>query len=172
MTDAASNCFDKPLQTIDIFTDGGYLERHNIGGWSWVIYRNQIECSRAHGSKQTTTSLEMELTAAQQALEYTRDRNLENSGLDKSQTHRIIVHTDCRIIIEGLHIKYPTWCADNWKVKSGKSVVFKELWQQVYTLSAQQGVEWKWVKSHRHSEGNNLADKLAREAVKERLKPN
>lgn len=147
--------------TIDIYTDGGYFEKIRVGGWSWVIYKNRTEFSRNFGSKSRTSSLEMELTAANQALEY-----LEAATLyDKTKPKKITVHTDCRILIEGLQTKYSNWCRNDWKVKSGKTVVFKELWQSIYNLSQQQNIEWNWVKGHSGNPGNTIADKLAREAA-------
>jgi len=152
--------------TIDIYTDGGYFHKQDIGGWGCVIYENSEEICRDSGWKKQTSSLEMELFAAHQALlklnHFSDNHHIEN------QTLQINIHTDSRIIIEGLKEKYQTWCANNWKVKSGKTVVYKELWQTLSGLSQQLNVDWKWVKGHNGNKGNTLADQLARDAVEQR----
>ena len=123
-------------QHIDIYTDGGYFPNRDIGGWACVIFHNQKEVQRLSGHKKKTSSLEMELYAAQQAL-----TNLQSSSSASHQklnpvrsATSITLHTDSRILIEGLQDKYASWCLNDWKVKSGKTVVYKELWQSLFVL--------------------------------------
>lgn len=151
--------------TFDIYTDGGYFEKKDIGGWGWVIYKNNQELSRGNGFKKQTSSLEMELFAAQQAIQ-----TLENIEQQPRLTKQITLHTDSKILIEGLTEKYSKWCQNNWKVKSGKTVVFKELWQQLFDQREAQNIELKWVKGHNGNQGNILADQLARMAVESHIK--
>lgn len=145
-----------------IYTDGGYLEKHDLGGWGVVIFENDNEVYRASGWQKNTSSLEMEMVAANKALEQ----------LDKfsscHSSHCKTLYTDSRIIIEGLTKKYSTWCKNNWRVKSGKSVVYKELWQALSRQTEQQKIQWQWVKGHSGNLGNTIADNLAREAITKR----
>jgi len=53
-----------------IYTDGGYFEKQDIGGWGLVIFKNNQEVLRDSGWQRQTSSLEMELFAAQKALEH------------------------------------------------------------------------------------------------------
>ena len=145
---------------FDIYTDGGYFHKKDMGGWACVIYKNNQEIFRNSGFKKQTSSLEMELMAAHQALS-----SLAKLTDSKTQDTSIKIHTDSRIIIEGLHDKYQTWCDNDWKVKSGKTVVYKELWQTLSEQGKQLKVDWQWVKGHNGNIGNTLADQLARDAV-------
>jgi len=142
-----------------IYTDGGYFEKHDIGGWGLVIFENDKEVYRASGWQKQTSSLEMELVAAHKALEHVE--RLSSSHISPRKT----LYTDSRIIIEGLTQKYAIWCKNQWKVKSGKTVIYKELWQALSHLTEQQKVTWRWVKGHNGNLGNTIADNLAREAV-------
>ena len=145
-----------------IYTDGGYFEKHDIGGWGLVIFENDKEVYRASGWQKQTSSLEMEMVAAHKALEQIDKLSSHHSSPCKT------LYTDSRIIIEGLTQKYTTWCQNQWRVKSGKAVVYKELWQALSHLTEQQKVTWQWVKGHNGNLGNTIADNLAREAVTKR----
>lgn len=149
---------------LDIYTDGSYLERQDIGGWGLIIYKDHQECYRTSGWQKKTSSLEMELTAAKVALQQLKSANLD---LEKNQ---ITLHTDSRILIEGLTEKYSLWCENQWKVKSGKTVIYKELWQSLKQLEDEQEVSFCWVKGHNGNQGNTIADQLAREALEKRSK--
>lgn len=170
-----------------IYTDGGYFEKLDVGGWGLVIFKNDQEILRDSGWQKQTSSLEMELYAAKKALEhindisdikqnfnYDNDTKLQetrqsNKRLDSSSkltsSFSITLFTDSRILIEGLTEKYAMWCANQWRVKSGKTVVYKELWQSLSKLTQQQKVTLRWIKGHNGNLGNTVADSLARQAV-------
>ncbi|HHS99935.1 MAG TPA: ribonuclease HI [Thiomicrospira sp.] len=151
---------------LHIYTDGGYFEKMDIGGWGLVIYKNDVELYRDSGWQKQTSSLEMELVAAQKALEHVQQYSSQTVFPIENICKTL--YTDSRIVIEGLTQKYTTWCQNHWKVKSGKTVVYKELWQALSNLTEQQKVEWKWVKGHNGNLGNTIADQLARDAVTKR----
>ncbi|BCN93214.1 ribonuclease H [Thiomicrorhabdus immobilis] len=153
-------------QKFAIYTDGGYFEKQDIGGWGLVIFQNDEEIYRNSGWQRHTSSLEMELTAARKALEYIQS---QNKAASKSPVSCKTLYTDSRIIIEGLTQKYTLWCENQWRVKSGKTVVYKELWQSLSNLTQHLDVEWKWVKGHNGNQGNTIADQLARDAVIHRI---
>lgn len=156
------------LQNFAIYTDGGYFEKQDIGGWGLVIFQNDKEIYRDSGWQRQTSSLEMELIAAHKALEYIQNQNKQDSKAPQSCK---TLYTDSRIIIEGLTQKYALWCQNQWRVKSGKTVVYKDLWQTLSNLTQNLDVEWKWVKGHNGNQGNTIADQLAREAVIQRIQP-
>ncbi len=153
---------DTPAK-IDIYTDGGYFQNRDIGGWGCVIYLDGKEVHRENGWKKKTSSLEMELVAAQQAL-----LKIDQFSAPLARHSTITLHTDSRILIEGLQKKYSTWCENDWKVKSGKTVIYKPLWQELFQLTEQKQVNWSWVKGHNGNAGNQMADQLARSAVEQR----
>lgn len=162
---------------ITIYTDGGYFEKIDIGGWGLVIFENEKEVYRDSGWQSKTSSLEMELTAARNALEYLKNQNSVYSNQTETTQHSCLLscntlYTDSKIIIEGLTEKYSVWCQNQWRVKSGKTVVYKELWQALSALTQSLDINWQWVKGHNGNQGNTIADQLAREAVLQRKELN
>ncbi|WP_158660976.1 ribonuclease H [Thiomicrorhabdus sp. Milos-T2] len=158
---------------VTIYTDGGYFEKIDIGGWGLVIFENDKEVYRDSGWQRQTSSLEMELTAARNALEYLKSQNSMYSNQSEMTQHSCLdscntLYTDSKIIIEGLTEKYSVWCQNQWRVKSGKTVVYKELWQALSSLTTSLDIHWQWVKGHNGNQGNTIADQLAREAVLQR----
>lgn len=148
-----------------IYTDGGYFEKQDLGGWGFVVFHNDQELYRDSGWKKQTSSLEMELLAAQKALQALQAfQEIQNQNSLKS-INPITLFTDSKILIEGLTLKYPIWCQNEWRVKSGKTVIYKPLWQALDALSKQLSVELCWVKGHNGNHGNSVADALAREAI-------
>jgi len=152
--------------TYALYSDGGYFEKQDIGGWGWVMYKDSQEIYRDSGWQKQTSSLEMELMAAKNALEHLA----ETCSASCSEFHntRKIIYTDSRVLIEGLTEKYDTWCQNQWRAKSGKTIIYKPLWQRLFRLTQQQKITWKWVKGHNGNEGNTIADDLARTAVNQR----
>lgn len=144
---------------LNIYTDGAYFKNNGSGGWSFVAFCNNQEKHRDYGYKKTHSSLEMELLAAIQAIKSIPQ------VIDDFTDYAVTVHTDSKIILEGLFDKFCTWEKRNWKVKSGKTVIFKELWQELYQLTQFYNVQWQWVKGHNGTVGNEIADHLARQAA-------
>ncbi|GAB6070476.1 ribonuclease HI [Thiomicrorhabdus hydrogeniphila] len=159
------------LDDYQIYTDGGYFEKLDIGGWGFVIFKNDQEVLRDSGWQKQTSSLEMELFAAQKAIEkinaiQANEQSLNHHSLPENLSTTLF--TDSKILIDGLTQKYPIWCANQWKVKSGKTVVYKELWQSLSRLCTQNHITLRWIKAHNGNPGNTRADSLAREAVMQR----
>ena len=54
------------------------------------------------------------------------------------------------------------WLAqNNWSTASKKPVANRFLWEELFTLTKNQNVEWVWVKGHAGVVGNEKADSLA-----------
>lgn len=106
------------------------------------------------GSPQTTNN-QMELTAAIQALEALK------------RPTSITVTTDSEYLRNGITRWIAKWKRNGWLTASDKSVKNRELWQCLDAATAKHDVEWRWVKGHAESAGNNRADKLAQEGIKQ-----
>lgn len=158
-------------QAIHIYCDGGYEAHNDTGGWAYIVYQRKAnqtqsikrlnpsdyqEIKRNSGWQKHTSSLEMELQAAYQALLAIKS--------SKENLADITLFTDSRIIIEGLEQKYPIWQTNNWQVKSGKTVIYKELWQALANLTTELNIHWQWVKAHSGIHGNVVVDELATQA--------
>ena len=98
----------------------------------------------------------MELTAAIQALESLRRNNVE-----------ITIFTDSKYVIDGITKWIFGWLKNNWSTASKKPVANRVLWEELFTLTKNQNVEWVWVKGHAAVPGNEKADSLAVKGRKE-----
>jgi len=152
------------IKQIHIYSDGGYFEKQDIGGWGSVIFEQEQELFRLSDWQRHTSSLEMELQGALKALESLTEL--------KQQNLSVVLYTDSRILIEGLEQKIQLWRQNQWIHKSGNPVKYKSLWESLARLTQQYQVNWQWVKGHNGNLGNTIADQLAREAVLERLQQN
>ncbi len=149
---------------IEIYTDGGYFEKLDVGGWGSVIFKQKREIERVSDWQKQTSSLEMELKAAVSALDI-----LHHKIKPSHPNYQVTLYTDSRILIEGLTQKIHLWRQNHWVHKSGNPVKYQSLWEKLEQLTHQYQVVWQWVKGHNGNEGNTIADGLAREAVMNRL---
>lgn len=153
---------------INIYSDGGYFEKQDIGGWGSVIFQQDQELSRLSDWQKHTSSLEMELKAAAKALEAVEQMINQQIKPDC----QITLHTDSRILIEGLSQKIHLWRQNAWVHKSGNQVKYQALWESLEKFTLAYQVKWQWVKGHNGNLGNTIADQLAREAVMQRIQAN
>ena len=144
------------LMNYDIYTDGACLRNPGYGGVGFVVYRNgNIEKTFAQGYTHTTNN-RMELRAVIAVLKkYSNKKD------------KITIWTDSIYVKNGVTQWMSTWVKNDWISKSsGKKMLVKntDLWKQIYSLKSK-NIKYRWVKAHSNNEGNELADKLAREAA-------
>ncbi|MDC0426915.1 ribonuclease HI [Pelagibacteraceae bacterium] len=136
-----------------IYTDGACSGNPGPGGWGAIIIdekKNQITLS---GKKKSTTNNRMELTAPIMAL-----KKIKKSS-------EIIVYTDSTYLKNGITIWIENWKKNGWKSANKKPVKNKDLWLVLSKLTEKKSIYWKWVKAHAGNKFNELADKLATEAI-------
>lgn len=144
-----------PLPEVIIHTDGGCRGNPGPGGWGAVLYCAGHE-KHLKGSEAHTTNNRMELTAALEAL----------SALN--QPCRVALWTDSQYLRKGITEWIHGWVKKGWKTASKAPVKNAELWRALLTQSERHEIEWHWLKGHAGHEGNELADRLANEAMDER----
>ncbi|MEA3404770.1 MAG: ribonuclease H [Pseudomonadota bacterium] len=152
---------------LHIYTDGGYQSKHHIGGWGYVFILEDSPIYTQHGSCQHSSSLEMELMAAVQALSKVKTQIADT--LKFKEFESVILHTDSKILIEGLEGKIERYRQQSWLHLSGRPVESKTLWEKFDQLTDQLNVTVKWVKGHNGNLGNQMADELARQAIQTHL---
>ena len=103
-----------------------------------------------YGKNQETTNQIMELTAAIQALESLKRKNVD-----------ITIFTDSKYVVDGITKWIFGWLKNNWNTASKKPVVNRSLWEELFNLTKKQNVKWVWVKGHAGLPGNEKADFLA-----------
>lgn len=134
---------------IVAYTDGGCRGNPGVGGWgAWLRYKDWSK--EMSGGEKETTNNRMELTAVIKTLE-----NIKNSNSP------VIIYTDSIYVMKGITL----WIV-NWKKKNWKNVKNIDLWKNLDSLAQSfPNLEWKWVKGHSGDEGNEMADKLANQAM-------
>ena len=146
------------MSLIRVFTDGACSGNPGNGGWGVVIVKDD-EIVKYNGSENDTTNNRMELKAAIEGIK------LATNGSP------LTLYTDSKYVKDGITSWIENWKKNNWLTSSRKPVKNQDLWEQLDALNNEHQILWKWVKGHQiekseDSRYNNLADALAREAVK------
>lgn len=137
---------------IKIYTDGACSGNPGKGGWGALIQENDNE-KKLSGSELNTTNNRMELTAVIKALEH------------YDEAREIEVFTDSKYVMQGITEWIKNWKNNHWKTSQKKDVKNKDLWVLLDTVSAKHDIKWSWVKGHAGDYGNEIADKLATQAI-------
>ena len=98
----------------------------------------------------------MELTAAIEALKAVKNKNVN-----------IELYTDSKYVKDGIKSWLPRWEENNWKGSRKTEIKNIELWKSIAELRKQFEIEWYWVKGHSGDKYNEIADRLANEAIEE-----
>ena len=138
---------------INIYTDGACSGNPGKGGWgAYIEAENSVE--ELSGYENSTTNNRMELTAVIKSLEY-----IQNPV-------EINIFTDSKYVMDGINTWIKNWKKNNWKTSNKKPVKNKDLWEKLDSLTINQKIKWTWVKGHNGNIGNEKADFLATEAIK------
>ena len=136
-----------------------YTPFRNLLCWGVVIIRD-TKIFKHNGSENDTTNNRMELKAAIEGIKLAADES------------KLMLYTDSKYVMDGITSWIGNWKKNNWLTSSKKPVKNQDLWEQLDTLNERYNVSWKWVKGHQIEETedsryNNLADELARAAVRQ-----
>ncbi len=141
-------------KTINIYTDGACSGNPGKGGWGAVlIYKDKFK--QLSGANPQTTNNQMELTAVIEALRAIKDRSFT-----------INMYVDSKYVIQGIEQWIFNWKKNGWKGADKKPVKNQELWVELDKLREGLDIKWNWVKGHSGDVYNEMADKLATEAIK------
>lgn len=154
MTTTTTKTIDKDAINY-AYTDGACITQKGLGGWGFVLSRDDKRLERSGGETQTTSN-RMELTAAIKALELLQDRYPKNP---------IVVYTDSQYVQKGITEWIDNWKRNGWRNAARKPVLNADLWQQLDALNEALNVSWEWVKGHSGNPLNERADALAYAAI-------
>ena len=137
-----------------VYTDGACSGNPGPGGWGAVILDAKNNEANISGKEKSTTNNRMELMAPIMAL-----RKIKKAS-------KIVIYTDSTYLKNGITIWIKNWEKNGWKSANKKSVKNKDLWLILNELSKKKIIEWKWVKAHNGNKYNEMADRLATEAIR------
>ena len=120
-----------------VYTDGACSGNPGPGGWGAVILDAKNIETNISGKEESTTNNRMEL----------------------------MIYTDSTYLKNGITVWIKNWEKNGWKNAYKKPVKNKDLWVMLNELSKEQIIEWKWVKAHAGNKYNEIADKLATDAI-------
>jgi ribonuclease HI len=144
-----------PGKTVVIHTDGACVPNPGPGGWGAVLrYGDAVKEIRG-GEATPTTNNRMELMAAIQALE----------GLTRPA--QVTLHTDSAYVKNGIQSWLAKWKRNGWLTAGRQPVKNADLWQRLEAAIGRHEVEWLWVKGHAGDPGNERADQLAGQGLRE-----
>ncbi|MFM8454549.1 MAG: ribonuclease HI [Gammaproteobacteria bacterium] len=135
---------------VIVYCDGGCDKNPGgIGGWGAVL-RYKAHEIQLKGFEPNSTNNRMELTAALKAL------------LALKEPCTVEIYTDSQYLQKGMSEWIPTWIRKNWK-----GIKNSELWQALLEAAQPHHVSWHWVKGHNGNPGNELADTLATQGIRD-----
>ena len=137
-----------------IYTDGACSGNPGPGGWGAVIFDENKKQINISGKETITTNNRMELLAPIMAIKRIKEKS------------EITVYTDSNYLKIGITDWIKKWEKNGWKSSSNQPIKNKDLWLELNKLCSGHKVSWNWVEGHSNNEFNNLADKLATEAIK------
>lgn len=145
-----------PMQEITIFTDGSSMGNPGPGGWAAIVHeKSGKSVVELGGHNPKTTNNRMEMTAAIEALEYLKTKDLDEA--------EITVFTDSQYLINGITKWVFGWQEKGWVTANKKSVLNKDLWQLLVAKVRDLEIEWKYVEGHSGIAGNERVDTIATE---------
>lgn len=144
-------------QTVEIYTDGACSGNPGPGGWGAVLRYGGHTRQVYGGHPGPTTNNRMELTAAIEALE----------SLTRPVSVRL--HTDSTYLRNGITTWLAGWQRNGWRTAERKPVKNADLWRRLAAVVARHEVQWLWVKGHAGDPGNEQADALANQGMREAL---
>ena len=140
------------MTDVVIYTDGACKGNPGPGGWGVVLQAGSHR-KTLNGGEPHTTNNRMELTAAIRAL-----RAL-------TRPSQVDLYTDSQYVRKGITEWLANWKSRNWLTAAKKPVKNDDLWRELDAEVARHQVRWHWVRGHSGDPGNELADRLANEAI-------
>jgi ribonuclease HI len=110
-----------------------------------------------YGSAPQTTNNRMELMAAIQGLQAL------------SEKCEVELITDSEYVKNGMTKWIVNWKKRGWMTAEKKSVVNRDLWEELDEQVSRHEIRWVWTKGHALHEDNNRADELANSAARGQL---
>ncbi len=140
------------LHCVEIFSDGACRGNPGPGGWG-ALLRHKGREKTLSGAEPQTTNNRMELMAAIRALESLK------------RPCRVELTTDSQYVRKGITEWLPNWKRRGWRTADKKPVKNEDLWRRLEAAASGHEITWHWVRGHSGHRENELADRLANDAI-------
>ena len=133
---------------MTIFGDGAARGNPGPGGWGAIILTPDTAVELG-GRETHTTNNRMELMAVILALEGT------------TKGSEVTVYTDSAYVVSGITRWVQGWQKNKWKTSKKEDVLNRDLWERLLKAIAQKVIDWKLIKGHSGTPGNERCDIIA-----------
>ncbi|KND48726.1 MAG: ribonuclease HI [Parcubacteria bacterium C7867-003] len=134
--------------TTTIFTDGSSRGNPGPGGFGAVVIGDDT-VTEIGGRETETTNNRMELMAVISSLE-----SIPNEK-------EITIFIDSAYVVNGITRWVKGWKLNNWKTSTKEDVQNKDLWERLVEAVSHKVIDWKLIKGHSGTPGNERCDIIA-----------
>jgi len=142
---------------VEVYTDGACENNGKptakAGIGVWFGHNHPMNVSEPVKGPNTNNVAEIE--AATKSIQVAK-----SCGITKLQ-----INTDSQFLIRCINDWLPKWKSNGWKKSDGGDVINKVQLEDLVRSKADMEIKWNYVPGHRGIEGNEGADKLARDGV-------
>jgi ribonuclease HI len=133
---------------ITIFTDGSARGNPGPGGWGAIVMTDD-KAMELGGREDRTTNNRMELMAAISALEAIPNES------------EMTIYIDSAYVVSGITRWVIGWKKNKWKTSQKEDVLNKDLWERLDEAREHKIIDWKLIKGHSGTAGNERCDVIA-----------
>ncbi len=147
------------MKKVTIYTDGACRGNPGPGGYGVVLLHGGHRKELSGGFARTTNN-RMELLACIRGLEALKYPCL------------VDLYSDSRYVVDGIEKGWAArWQRNNWMRTKTEPAVNADLWQRLLELLAEHRVRLHWVRGHSGNEENEVCDRLATTAARQKNLP-
>jgi len=144
-----------PADRFSAYTDGACTGNPGPAAWGAVVIGPDGRVlERAHGFLGHGTNQIAEIVAATEGLA----RVPEGAAVE--------LVSDSQYVLKGLSEWRAGWERKNWRNSKNEPVANLELWKRLFSVADARRVAVRWVRGHNGDPNNELADRLANEALR------
>ena len=135
-----------------LYTDGACSGNPGPGGWGSVLFNYKInQVYELGGAESGTTNNRMEMLAIIEGLKLASKQKLKS----------ILILTDSTYVIRGFTQWRHGWKKRGWTNAEGQPVLNQDLWKKLEDAALGFKIEWRYVRGHQGTPGNERVDKIA-----------
>jgi ribonuclease HI len=89
-----------------------------------------------------------------------------NGLLVLTESCSVTVITDSKYLQQGIAVYLVRWQRRGWRNSRGETIVNRDLWERLASVSGQHETKWQWVRGHGSDPNQDRCDGLAKEAAR------